>query len=147
MRIYRQQNTFKQLVRAIELFVALGVGRGFHCKRVLWPIHYAWLERRPSGTCRPIYAGAAVACVRAGGPGVRMLTIRSSAFLPAPTESRGAGAPVESVSEAELAAARQCSASEWLSEDVAAPERPELAQARVVVAGGRLVPPPVGSAY
>lgn len=84
--------------------------------------------------CRPIYAGNAVATVRATSPGVRVLSIRTTAFSPA--SDQDAGAPVENVSEAELAAARECSGgAEWLSEDVAVAERPELAQARVVVAG------------
>lgn len=74
--------------------------------------------------------------MRATTPGVRMLTIRTTAFPPASNQAGGAGAPVESVSEAELAAARECSGgAEWLGEEVAAAKRPELAQARVVVAG------------
>ena len=65
-----------------------------------------------------------------------MLTIRSTAFPPASEQLDGGSAPVESVAEAELAAARECGGgAEWLSEDVAVAERPELAQARVVVAG------------
>ena len=86
--------------------------------------------------CRPIYAGNAIATVRASCPGVRMLSIRTTAFLPAADQLNGGSALVEAVSEVELAAARQAAgAAEWLSEEVAAAERPDLAQARVVIAG------------
>ncbi|KAL4458179.1 hypothetical protein ABPG75_013044 [Micractinium tetrahymenae] len=90
----------------------------------------------PSTFLRPIYAGNALATVRALGQGPRLLTVRTTAFAPAPAS--GGSAPVEAVAGEELAAAQQAAGgSEWVGEDVRKSDRPELAQARVVVAGGR----------
>lgn len=122
---------------------------------------------------RPIYAGNALATVRALGQGPRILTVRPTAF--AATPATGGSAAVEAVSAEELQAARDAAGtSEWVSADTPvsggwggigglswlllawlastpwraggqgdpscprpAADRPELAQARVVVSGGR----------
>lgn len=85
---------------------------------------------------RPIYAGNALATVDAGAQGLQVLTVRTTAFPATPTG--GAAAPVAAVDEEELGAARDAApASEWVGEEIAASDRPELAQARVVVSGGR----------
>lgn len=67
-----------------------------------------------------------------------MLTVRTTAFEPAADHSEGAvtGAPIEAVSESELSAAQNCDGgAEWVGEDVAVGERPELTSAKVVVSG------------
>jgi hypothetical protein len=93
--------------------------------------------RGPDTFVRPIYAGNALATVQCLGEGARLLTARPTAF-PAATASRDAAAPIEAVSEGELCAARAAGGgSEWAGEATAASARPELGQARVVVAGGR----------
>lgn len=85
---------------------------------------------------RPIYAGNALATVRVLGDGPRLLTVRPTAFAAAP--ATGGSAAVEAVSKEELQAARDAAgASEWVGEDVRKSDRPELGQARVVIAGGR----------
>lgn len=87
---------------------------------------------------RPIYAGNAIATVRATMPGVHMLTVRTTAFPPAVAHPEGVvtGASIEAVSESELSAARGCDGgAEWVGEDVAVGERPELTSAKVVVSG------------
>ncbi|KAL4435030.1 hypothetical protein ABPG77_003855 [Micractinium sp. CCAP 211/92] len=90
----------------------------------------------PSTFVRPIYAGNALATVRTLGSGPCLLTVRATAFAPAPPS--GGSAPVEPVEAEELTAAQEAAGgSEWVGEDVRKSDRPELAQARVVVAGGR----------
>lgn len=138
--------------------------------------------RDPDTFVRPIYAGNALATVKALGQGPRLLTVRPTAFAAAPAS--GGSAAVEAVSADELAAAQQTAgSSEWVGEDVRKSgarcvlgggskmllghavllfrannilqfatcsfpitpcthsihpaDRPELAQARVVVSGGR----------
>ncbi|UJW86544.1 FAD-binding protein [Devosia sp. SL43] len=77
---------------------------------------------------RPIYAGNALQTVRSGD-GVKVLTLRTSAFSPVADQP---AAPVESV-----VAPSDRGLSRWLSEQTVASERPDLASARVVVSGGR----------
>ena len=49
--------------------------------------------------------------------------------------------PAETVTDEELAAARDCPAgAQWLGEEVASSERPELATANIVVSGSRGLP-------
>ncbi|KXS11590.1 electron transfer flavo protein [Gonapodya prolifera JEL478] len=78
---------------------------------------------------RPIYAGNALATVRSKDP-IKILTVRNTAFPPAPTQGGQGG--IEAAPEASTE-----SPSEWLSEDVAKSDRPELGAAKVVVGGGR----------
>lgn len=85
---------------------------------------------------RPIYAGNALATVQALGEGVRMLTVRPTAF--APSATGGGSASVEPVNPEEMQAAKDAAgASQWVGEEVCKSDRPELGQARVVVSGGR----------
>jgi electron transfer flavoprotein alpha subunit len=85
---------------------------------------------------RPIYAGNALAQVRALGDGPRLLTVRPTAFPAA--DDQGGSAKIESIEEEEISAAREAAgASEWIEESTPESARPELGQAKVVVAGGR----------
>ena len=66
---------------------------------------------------RPIYAGNALATVRALGDGLRMLTVRPTAFAAAAPQGGSAG--VMPVAAQELQAARDAAGtSEWVGEDV-----------------------------
>ena len=87
---------------------------------------------------RPIYAGNALATVKAlGEDTTRCLTVRPTAF-PAAATSASSRAAIESVDSEELEAARaESGSSEWVGETAAVSERPELSQAKVVVSGGR----------
>lgn len=87
---------------------------------------------------RPIYAGNALATVKAVEDGrPRWLTARPTAFAPA-SATTTAPAPIETVKEEEVASARQAAgSSQWVQESALASERPELSQAKVVVSGGR----------
>lgn len=78
---------------------------------------------------RPIYAGNAIATVESSDA-VKIITIRGTAFA---AEEAGSGsaateAGVDSKTEA---------TSEWISEDLAKSDRPDLATASKVVSGGR----------
>ena len=79
---------------------------------------------------RPIYAGNIIATCRSEDP-IKVLTVRATAFDPAPDRS-GEGAPVESVEPAESLAL-----AEFVGEELAELERPELTAASVVISGGR----------
>lgn len=97
------------------------------------------VEMRDADTfVRPIYAGNALATVRLSRDGPRALTVRPTSF-PAAAVGTGA-APVEQISTEELeecrSAASSC-AAEWVGEELSTSERPELGQAKAVVAGGR----------
>lgn len=71
----------------------------------------------PSTFVRPIYAGNALATVRTLGSGPCLLTVRATAFAPAPPS--GGSAPVEPVEAEELTAAQEAAGgSEWVGEDV-----------------------------
>ena len=68
---------------------------------------------------RSIYAGNALATLRALGDGPRFLTVRPTAF--AACAASGSSSAVEAVTEDELQAARHAAAagtSEWVGEDV-----------------------------
>lgn len=77
---------------------------------------------------RPIYAGNAIQTVRSRDA-KKVLTVRTAAFAPAGTQ---AAAPVERV-----AAAADPGTSAWVSDQMAASDRPDLSSARIVVSGGR----------
>jgi electron transfer flavoprotein alpha subunit len=77
---------------------------------------------------RPIYAGNAVETVQSTEP-KKVLTIRTSAFQAAET---GGSAAIETVSVPAPAGL-----SEYVSENLAKSDRPELTSARIVISGGR----------
>ena len=78
---------------------------------------------------RPIYAGNAIATVRALDP-IKVITVRSTAFDKAPAE--GSSATIET-----LDLICEAGTSAFISEEMAQSERPDLSSARVVVSGGR----------
>ena len=78
---------------------------------------------------RPVYAGNAIATVKSTDK-VKLLTIRTTAFPPA---SIGGTAAIT----ASTASDGGKPLSKWVGEQIAASDRPELAAAKVVVAGGR----------
>ncbi len=78
---------------------------------------------------RPIYAGNAIATVKANDP-VKVVSVRGTAYDPAVKE--GGSAPVESVSNVV-----DTGLSSFISEEVAESERPELTAAGVIISGGR----------
>ncbi|KAK2730701.1 electron transfer flavoprotein subunit alpha [Colletotrichum kahawae] len=78
---------------------------------------------------RPIYAGNAIATVESSDP-VKIITIRGTAFPAA--EIAGGSASVEAGVDP-----KSESTTEWVSEDLAKSDRPDLATASRVVSGGR----------
>lgn len=78
---------------------------------------------------RPIYAGNAIATVESTED-IKLITIRGTAFAAAAAEG-GSGEIVEGVDPK-----AECS-TEWVSEDLAKSDRPDLATAEKVVSGGR----------
>jgi len=78
---------------------------------------------------RPIYAGNAIATVQSSDP-IKVITIRGTAFPAA--EAEGGSASIEDGVDPKVE-----SATEWVSEDLAKSDRPELATAGRVVSGGR----------
>ncbi|KAL7273226.1 Electron transfer flavoprotein alpha-subunit [Rhizina undulata] len=79
---------------------------------------------------RPIYAGNAIATVKSTDP-TKILTVRGTAFAPA--EATGNAAPIEEAPVDPNAPMLV----EWVSENLAKSERPDLATATKVVSGGR----------
>jgi electron transfer flavoprotein alpha subunit len=78
---------------------------------------------------RPIYAGNAILTVQSSDP-IKIMTVRTTSF-PA-SEADGNTASIE-----EGVDPKAESSTEWISEDLAKSDRPELATARKVVSGGR----------
>ncbi|KAL2206662.1 electron transfer flavoprotein, alpha subunit [Sarocladium strictum] len=78
---------------------------------------------------RPIYAGNAIATVESSDA-IKFVTIRGTAFAAAAVES-GSAAIEEGVDP------KTESPTEWVSEDLAKSDRPDLATASKVVSGGR----------
>lgn len=78
---------------------------------------------------RPIYAGNAIATVESSDV-IKFITIRGTAFAAAAVES-GSAAVEEGVDP------KIGSPTEWVSEDLAKSDRPDLATASKVVSGGR----------
>ncbi|KAG9238867.1 hypothetical protein BJ875DRAFT_449740 [Amylocarpus encephaloides] len=78
---------------------------------------------------RPIYAGNAIATVESSD-NIKLITIRGTAFPAA--EAEGGSASVEDGVDSKAEAI-----SEWVSEDLAKSDRPDLATAGKVVSGGR----------
>ncbi|MCC6382772.1 MAG: electron transfer flavoprotein subunit alpha/FixB family protein [Dehalococcoidia bacterium] len=83
----------------------------------------------PDTFVRPIYAGALLATVQSRDP-VKVVTVRPIAFEPVP--AAGGTAPIESVP-----AAADTGLSRVVTRESSRSDRPDLASARVVVAGGR----------
>ncbi|KAJ3026944.1 UNVERIFIED_CONTAM: hypothetical protein HDU68_004791 [Siphonaria sp. JEL0065] len=79
---------------------------------------------------RPIYAGNAIATVKSDDS-VKLLTVRSTAFAAAAL-SGGSG-----TTEAAPSVDVGKTGSEWISEEIVKSDRPELGNAKVVIAGGR----------
>lgn len=78
---------------------------------------------------RPIYAGSAVATVQSADP-IKVLTVRGTAFDAVAEE--GGSASVENVDTV-----MDTGLAEWLKDEIAKLERPELTAARVIISGGR----------
>ena len=78
---------------------------------------------------RPIYAGNALATVQSSGA-VKVVTVRSTAFDPAPATG---GSAVVSTVDVPASSGRSSFVSQQLSQSA----RPELGAARIVVSGGR----------
>lgn len=78
---------------------------------------------------RPVYAGNVIATVTSSDP-IKVLTVRTTAFDPA--EFGSGSAPVKTVPGTD-----PVNISEFIGEELAQSERPELAAAKVVISGGR----------
>ena len=85
---------------------------------------------------RPIYAGNVIATVQSADP-KKVITVRTTAFDAVRAE--GGSATVEACS-----AAHDAGVSQFIREEVAVSDRPELTSASVVISGGRKQPLPRG---
>ena len=83
----------------------------------------------PDTFLRPIYAGNAMATVRSGD-GIKFVTVRTTAFEPAP--ATGGKAAIETIS-----GAAESGLSVFEGAALSDNERPELTTARIVISGGR----------
>ncbi len=78
---------------------------------------------------RPIYAGNAIATVKAND-GVKVVSVRGTAYDPVPAE--GGSAATEAIG-----AAHDAGVSAFVGEEIAQSERPELTAAGIIISGGR----------
>ena len=78
---------------------------------------------------RPIYAGSCIATVRTNDS-VKLITVRSTAFDSVALDN--SAIPVESID-----ASNSANISEFVSEELAKSDRPELTSANIVISGGR----------
>jgi len=78
---------------------------------------------------RPIYAGSCIATVKTNDP-IKLITVRSTAFDPVATDN--SNIPVQSID-----ASNSLNISEFVSEELAKSDRPELTSANIVISGGR----------
>ena len=78
---------------------------------------------------RPIYAGNAILTVQCTDA-IKIITVRGTAFAAA--EAEGGSAEIASGADPNISIT-----TEWLSEDLATSDRPDLATAAKVVSGGR----------
>ena len=78
---------------------------------------------------RPIYAGSCIATVKSNDT-VKLITVRSTAFDLVTNDN--SDVPVENVD-----AASSLNISEFVSEELAKSDRPELTSANIVISGGR----------
>ncbi|KAI9091850.1 hypothetical protein DFS34DRAFT_315964 [Phlyctochytrium arcticum] len=77
---------------------------------------------------RPIYAGNAIATVKSKDP-IKVITVRATAF---PAATSGGSASSDAAPSADTT-----SATQWVSEEIAKSDRPEVANAKIVIGGGR----------
>ena len=82
-----------------------------------------------SAFVRPIYAGNAILTLQSKDP-IKIVTIRGTAFAAA--EAEGGSAQITEGVDPKIE-----STTEWVSEDLAKSDRPDLATASKVVSGGR----------
>jgi electron transfer flavoprotein alpha subunit len=78
---------------------------------------------------RPIYAGSCIATVKSSDE-KKVITVRSTAFDA--VEKANSNIPVDT-----LSAIDACGVSEFVSEELAETDRPELTAAEIVISGGR----------
>jgi len=78
---------------------------------------------------RPIYAGSCIATVKTNDS-VKLITVRSTAFDPVALDN--SAIPAESID-----ASSSANISEFVSEELAKSDRPELTSANIVISGGR----------
>ena len=78
---------------------------------------------------RPIYAGSCIATVKSNDS-VKLITVRSTAFDPVALDNLDI--PVEPINVSDSA-----NISEFVSEELAKSDRPELTSANIVISGGR----------
>ena len=78
---------------------------------------------------RPIYAGSCIATVKSLDS-IKVITVRATAFDPIRTSN--SDVTVESLDEA-----KSSDISEFVSEEIAKSDRPELTAANIVISGGR----------
>ena len=78
---------------------------------------------------RPIYAGSCIATVKTNDS-VKLITVRSTAFDPVALDN--SAIPAESID-----ASNSANISEFVSEELAKSDRPELTSANIVISGGR----------
>jgi electron transfer flavoprotein alpha subunit len=78
---------------------------------------------------RPIYAGSCIATVKSSDE-IKVITVRSTAFDA--VEKDNSNIPVDT-----LSAIDACGVSEFVSEELAESDRPELTAAEIVISGGR----------
>ncbi|MDA8604993.1 FAD-binding protein [Gammaproteobacteria bacterium] len=78
---------------------------------------------------RPIYAGSCIATVKSNDS-VKLITVRATAFDPASLDNNDI--PVESIDAIDAS-----NISEFVSEEIAKSDRPELTAANIVISGGR----------
>ena len=78
---------------------------------------------------RPIYAGSCIATVKTNDP-FKLITVRSTAFDPVALDN--SNIPVQSID-----ASNSLNISEFVSEELAKSDRPELTSANIVISGGR----------
>ena len=78
---------------------------------------------------RPIYAGSCIATVKSNDS-VKLITVRATAFDPVSLDNNDI--PVESIDAVDAS-----NISEFVSEEIAKSDRPELTAANIVISGGR----------
>lgn len=93
------------------------------------PISEISAVESPDTFQRPIYAGNIIATVQSSDA-IKVMTVRTTAFDPVTEE--GGSAAIEAV-----ASAHNAELSEYLGEEVAKSDRPELTAASVIISGGR----------